>query len=333
MRAIATLVVAAALVAGAFSAACTMAPNGHLYNNAQGCSAYTTCGANFCGCVGSPLTAPDTCLSRAPNGTSCGKIQQCLAQYAMCIEQVPMGATGCSALNTSLKVSFMTAAATGYMNSTLQRSCQNRVCAIMNGTAQMCNFGVNESNVCMFHPPATTAAPAPATNMTNASLTTTVAPTQTPPPNFVAAVTALLTLAGSDFAKLRDNATAWAELRVSLSGDIARLCGLAPEFVHIVRMYIASLHVEFQVSAAAGVAPAVLKQLIEAGNNNTAWLASTKVLYATVSNETLTVSTSVTATAAPGVVTPAPTTAIDASAGVFTALAAVCAAVLAVFAL
>lgn len=345
MRAFALCVVAAIMVTGAFSAACTPLANGNLYGTAQSCTAYTVCGTALCTCVGSSTTSPNTCLGQMPNTTTCSKVQSCLHDYTMCIEQVPSTTAGCASLNTTLRMAFMTAASSGYSNSSLQRSCRNRVCTIMNGTSQTCAFGTDDANVCMFRPLATTAAPttttmAPMTNASTNATVTTLAPqsTRPAPANFTAALTALLVINGADFDKIRQNATAWDELLTALESDIASIFGLKAEEIYLIRVWVASLHVEFAISAAAGVSPSVLAQQLASVGQSTTWLRSVKAAYAKVSNETLTIQPiTVTQTAAPGIVTPVPPTpapsSISASNGVVSAVAAVVAVAAAVFAL
>lgn len=339
-----TVCVAAVMLASAASAVCVSNTSNNLYASATTCSAYGMCGATLCSCVGSSTTNAATCLAQASNTTTCASLTACIAAYTMCIEKVPSAATGCNVLNASVRVSQLSAATAGYEGSRLQQSCRSRVCNLMNTSSLTCDFGPMDANVCMFHPLPTTVAPTNASttgpNVTSGPASMAPGATNAAPEGFVAAIVALLVLTG-DFALIQADPVAWAQLKTAVASDLAGVLGVDVRFLHIIRMWVASLHVEFAVSAAAGVDPAVLNTRINEAATNVSWLTATTAVYRTKSNGTIGIgSFAATSTAAPGLVTPVPPTPAPtspsvegASAGVMTAAAAVVAAVAAVFAL
>ena len=105
-------------------------------------------------------------------------------------------------------------------------------------------------------------------------------------------MTCWLRIIGSSFGVLLTESSTAAELLQLLTLDIARLLGVATEYVVIDSLTIGSLLVNFTVTAGALAttnATAIASTLTAAAapNASVAWLAQTQALYATVSNETL----------------------------------------------
>ena len=328
MRVLAVTAFVLALFAGASAAAC-MKPTNNLYPMASSCPAYAACGAAFCSCVGasSGNTNASTCLGTASSAT-CTSVQACMATYQTCLAGLHTyssnSSSPCFMLGSAISVANVAAGANGFVNSTVQKSCQYRTCTIMNSSSLTCDFGMGAANVCMM--PSLPPTPRP------------TAPTGTLPPNFEAAIVAQLRIEGSAFAELLSSNRAG--LETAITADLGTLLQIAASFIRVTNMVVGSLVVTFAVSASAGVEPAALSSRLAQATASTSWLSSTQSVYSTVSNETLRVTEApnVLVTAAPGTVTTAAPTTTAApgtspSAAVVSAFATVLAVAAAVVAL
>ena len=306
-----------------------MKPTTNVYPMASSCPAYAACGAAFCSCVGasSGNTNASTCLGTATQAT-CTSVQACMATYQTCLAGLHTyssnSSSPCFMLGSAISVANVAAGANGFVNSTLQKSCQYRTCTIMNSSSLTCDFGMGAANVCMM--PSLPPTPRP------------TAPTGTLPPNFEAALVAQVRIEGSAFAELLSSNRAG--LETAITTDLGTLLQLAASFIRVTNMVVGSLVVTFAVSASAGVQPSTLNSRLAAATGSTSWLSATQALYSTVSNETLRVTEvpNVLVTAAPGTVTTAAPTTTAApgtspSAAVVSAFATVLAVAAAVVAL
>ena len=306
MRAITVTAFALALFAVASSAACVK-PTSNLYPASSACPAFAACGTTFCSCVGasSGNTNASTCLGTSTTAT-CATVATCMAALQTCQMNIAMYSTNssspCFLLGSAIQVATVGAATSGYANSTLQMSCQYSGCSIMNSTSLSCDteLGRAGANVCMMPSMAPTPVP--------------TAPTGTLPANFQAAIVAQLRIQGTAFAALL--ASNYAGLQSAVQTDLAGLMVIDRNFIAVTNMVLGSLVVTFAVSAAAGVQPSVLNSRLATATTGN-WLTSTQGVYATVSNETLRVTSAPTvlSTAAPGAVTSAPATTTGAPAG------------------
>jgi hypothetical protein len=192
----------------------------------------------------------------------------------------------CNVTGAAMHAATLAATAGTYAGSSLQLGCRYRVCNSMNATSLTCSFGTNDSAVCMMP----------------AVVTTTAAPNAT---RYVAQ--ARLRLSGTGYAALLNDPAKYQSLATALRTDLATLLGIESRFIVILNLSLGSLVVDFAIVEGSGKSTAALTQSVQSAANSTTWLTSTKSVYATVSNETITV-LGVTVTEVAGGTTAAPTT-------------------------
>jgi len=299
MRVLAVSALVLALAVAGAAAECVR-PSTNLYPMTSACPAFAACGTAFCSCVGATGNSnASTCLANAPAAT-CASVTSCLATQQMCLAAIAAYSTNssspCFMLGSSIQVAAVSAATSGFANSTMQKSCQYSVCTAMNASSlTSCNFGVADASVCMM--PSVAPTPQP------------TSPTGTLPANFAAAIVAQLRIQGAAFATLLVNN--YNGLAAAVQVDLAGLLQIDTSDIVITNMVLGSLVVTFAASANAGVQPSVLNARLQTATTAN-WLTSTQGVYSTVSNETLRVTSApaLLSTAAPGAVTSAaPTTA------------------------
>ena len=258
-----------ALVATMAAAVCPQAPAVDPFKPSA-CAAYTACDTAFCGCVSSTLNATksNATLCLAASSANCATIQTCMRSYTMCLMGLESQRTStdaaCNMTGAAMHAATLAATAGMYAGSALEAGCRFRVCTTMNASSLTCSFGTNDSAVCMM----------PSVPTPNAT-------------RFVAQ--ARLRLSGTGYAALLNNPTAYQALATALRTDLATLLLIEPQYIVILNMSLGSLVVDFAIVEGSGKSTAALTQSVQTAANSTAWLTSTKSVYATVSNETITV--------------------------------------------
>jgi len=324
MRALLSVAVIGLLVA-AVSAQCPAAPASDPFAPST-CAAYVACDTAFCGCVNATSSQNNAtqCLAFAPVTVNCTTVQTCMLAYTTCLQKTEANRTSsvaaCNVTGTAMHNAMIAAAAGTYSGSVLQQSCRRRVCNVESFFRVDCTFGTNDSNVCMAP---VTSAPVPATTAASSS---------------AFALRATLRLSGTAYAALLNNGTARALLEAALKADLGTLLGINRDFIRILNMSVGSLIVDFAVLNGSGKSAADLNTGLAAATANTNWLTSTKAVYSTVSNETISVlSVTVTelggSTAAPTTVAGGTTTRTPPTTSNAAATSVVAAAALAVLAL
>lgn len=262
-----------ALVATMAAAVCPAAPAVDPFKPST-CAAYTACDTTFCGCVSSTsnTTRNNASLCLAASSANCTTIQTCMLAYTKCLMGLESQRTStdaaCNVTGAAMHAATLAATAGMYSGSSLQLGCRFRVCTTMNASSLTCAFGTNDSAVCMMP----------------AVVTSTAAPNAT---RYVAQ--ARLRLSGTGYAALLNDPAKYQSLATALRTDLATLLAIESRFIVILNMTLGSLVVDFAIVEGSGKSTAALTQSVQSAANSTSWLTSTKSVYATVSNETITV--------------------------------------------
>lgn len=252
------------LLAVAANAQCGAAPSVDPFA-VTSCGALQTCQTAFCGCVGASNSSRNatTCLATA--SATCTTIEGCLRTYTKCVVDVESQRTNtsnavCAQTGATIHSAVLQAVVDSYAGSALQTSCRHHVCEVMNTSALTCNFGTNASAVC-----------------------------QAPDTTSTIAVRVVMKLSGSSWGTLLANSAYRAQLEVGLKGDIATLLNVTKEYIVIMNLSVGSLIVDFAVLTGSSASASQLDAAVRSSASSTSWLTSTKGVYSTVSNETITV--------------------------------------------
>jgi hypothetical protein len=313
------LLIVACLAVTLSSAAAALCPTvtGDVFKPTT-CPAYAQCDLAFCRCAGSSTADVNasTCLRSAASAT-CASLTQCFAAFAVCQTNLNAAALrtstdpACSTMATAVHQAVLAVTVGMYPDSLLQSSCRSTVCRSMNSSSlSTCTFGVNDSNVCIFTPPTTAA------GQTSAPATlaqTTAGPTSPPvttSPGTVYLITAIIKFSGTAYGLLLNDPTKRFSLELSVKSDLVAYFNLTGALLDILSMTEGSLIVNFAIKEGASQSVAQLVAAVNNAANSTTLISSLRTLYATVSSETITVSSvSVGATAAPRTTMPPSTTA------------------------
>ena len=177
----------------------------------------------------------------------------------------------------------------------------------------------------------TTMAATTAANVSTTAPATTLPASSAAPSDFGAtALSATIVLVG-DFAAFKANPAKFEQLRTTMRGALSNLTGVPLQFLFVRRMWIASLHTEFIVSAKANVTTATLTSRVETARTNTAWVGGVQALYRAETGRSFTVSApiiaSLPATTQPATTATTAVATLPSSAPVAAVLAAVASAV------
>jgi hypothetical protein len=323
-RASVLILVLSAAVVSPIAATCVGLNTSALFTNSSEnplaystCTEYQSCAGQRCTCLGAFSSNPLTCLGTVVSAT-CATVAQCQLHFLECVdvayERTRLEpASSCQAPALKYHTAELLAALGGYANSTAEAGCIADTCALVANVSLQATCNPAPS-VCALI--TTTAAPNTTTPATATVVVTTVAPTtlaatsSSPAPTVAPTTTianravvlqATLRILGSSFAALLASSTLRANLYAAVRSDIAVLLRIASDYVVISNMTVGSLIVDFNVLQVDGSDVTVMAATLRAAAGNSSWITATKLVYATVSTETLVVeSVSVT------VLTPAP---------------------------
>jgi len=256
---------------------------------ASNCSAYLTCAAARCTCVGGTYSTTSLTCTVSTAGKTCTTSQPCQTTFVQCMQT----AASTSSCLTSLKIALMNVVAgTSYNNSVVYQACSADTCEFFNHTSAS-NCTIPYSSVCYLG--ATT--PTPAT--TNASTSAPSNNTNTSAPGTtVGLFVGTMTLAGT-YTTFYNNATAMAIFYASCGLDLTNKLTVPCQCVSSV---LGSLIVTFTAQTAANNATFLSAVAAAAANGN--WLVNTKAAFTALGG---TGTFGLTGISAPGV-TPAPAT-------------------------
>jgi hypothetical protein len=243
-------------------AMCVNTPTDNLYNALVGNGCGWDCDTSFCQCMGGSLSADRRSCSKEE--TSCGKLKQCLRARLSCLETyanangaatatagsaapatpTPAGVTpsegpitgacqvAANPLKTALKV---VSDGTKYADSTVEKSCKHLLCSdYLTGTSSS-SLSAGYQVTC---------------NADQSSFSSSICK-EAPKRQAQPAIRAQIRISGG---KALEEAFAKNPAAVfrAVQGDIAAALGLDPLFVVIIRIYIGSLIVDFDVYQPAG---------------------------------------------------------------------------------
>lgn len=158
MSKVAIIAVVALLATAAFAHHnCPTTPN-VFTRPSTACAGYAMCEAQLCNCTtGSVGMNGVACLANTSSTMTCGAISTCLTNQVKCLTALAArvrsnASDPCQMWAVSLQASVLGAAASTYVNSTLQQACSATVCRLANLTGRgNCDFGgSNYSTVCSY---------------------------------------------------------------------------------------------------------------------------------------------------------------------------------------